>query len=184
MGDDSGRDLHLPASGTPTAAAVVLHPHPSMGGDRHHPLVVALAEDLALHGVAALRLDLVDPDLHAAAEALSPIARDLCVEVGVDRLLLLGYSWGSVVASRTSVDGLRARVLVAPPITHVELPPHPEPALVLVPANDQYGPPAEVEKAFASWPDATIEVVDGCDHFLAGAIRRITDRAVGWLTAG
>ena len=43
MGDDSGRDLHLPTDGSTTAAAIVLHPHPAMGGDRHHPLVVALA---------------------------------------------------------------------------------------------------------------------------------------------
>ena len=52
----------------------------------------------------------------------------------------------------------------------LDLPPQPEPTLVLVPAHDQYGPPDEVEAPLAAWPDATIEVVDGCDHFLAGAI--------------
>ena len=183
MHDDSDRDLHRPTNGPATAAAVVLHPHPSMGGDRHHPLVVALAEGLSAAGVAALRLDLRDPDLTAATDKLTEIAGELRIEVGVDRLILLGYSWGSVVTARASVDGLTARVLVAPPIAHVELLPQPEPALVLVPAHDQYGPPAEVEASLWAWPDTTIEVIDGCDHFLTGAIGRITDRAVGWLTA-
>ncbi|MFL6205284.1 MAG: alpha/beta hydrolase [Acidimicrobiales bacterium] len=181
MGDDSGRDLHLPARADPVAAAVVLHPHPAMGGDRHHPLVVALAAGLAEAGVAALRPDLTDPSFPAGAEALAAIALDLRAEVGVDRLFLVGYSWGSVVTALAAVDDVAARVLVAPPVTHVELAPRSEPTLVLVPAHDQYGPPDAARAAFAPWPDATVEVVDGCDHFVAGAIGRITERSVAWL---
>jgi pimeloyl-ACP methyl ester carboxylesterase len=154
-----------------------------MGGDRHHPLVVALAEGLAAAGVAALRLDLLDPDFAAASQALAETAVALRAEVDVDQLFLVGYSWGSVVTARTSVDGVTARVLIAPPISHVDLPPQLERTLVLVPAHDQYGPPDQVDDALRSWPDVTIEVVDGCDHFLTGAVGRITDRAVRWLTA-
>ena len=181
MGDDPGRDLHLPSGGDPTAVAVVLHPHPAIGGDRHHPLVVTLAERLADSGVAALRVDLNDPSFPVAAEALQAIATELRADVGVERLLLLGYSWGSVVTALADIDDVTARVLVAPPVAHVELAPRREPTLVLVPAHDQYGPPDEVERALSSWPDATIEVVDGCEHFLAGAVGRIAERAVGWL---
>ena len=182
MGDDS-RDLHLPSRGDPIAVAVVLHPHPAMGGDRHHPLTVALAEGLAGAGVAALRVDLTDPDFATSAEALATVAKELRAEVGVDRLFLLGYSWGSVVSSVAHVEDVAARVLVAPPVAHVELPPRAEPTLVLVPAHDQYGPPDLVRAAFAGWTGATVEVVEGCDHFLAGAVGRIAERAVAWLTA-
>ena len=181
MGDDSGRDLHLPGGGDPTAVAVVLHPHPAMGGDRQHPFVVALATRLADAGVAALRVDLADPSFPAGADALAAIAEELRSDVGVDRLFLLGYSWGSVVSAMADVDAVTARVLVAPPVSLVEVPPRNEPTLVLVPAHDQYGPPADARDAFASWPDATVEVVEGCDHFLAGATSRIGDRAVAWL---
>ena len=31
------------------------------------------------------------------------------------------------------------------------------------------------------WPHTTIETVEGCDHFLAGAVGRIASRAVEWL---
>ena len=184
MGDDSGRDLHLPPGGVATsAAAIVLHPHPAMGGDRHHPLMVALANGLSAAGVATLRLDLRDPSVTTAADALAREAADLRADVRVDRMLLVGYSWGSAVVAHTTLDALSARVLVAPPVAMLNLPAQTEPTLVLVPAHDQYGPPDQVQAALEGWPDATIEVVDGCDHFLAGAIGRITSRAVDWLTA-
>lgn len=44
---DSGRDIHPPEA-APVAAAAVIHPHPAMGGDGHHPLVVAIAVGLAV----------------------------------------------------------------------------------------------------------------------------------------
>jgi alpha/beta superfamily hydrolase len=184
MGDDSGHDLHRPPTGVATAAAIVLHPHPAMGGDRHHPLVVALADALSAAGVATLRLDLSDPSVPAAAAVLATEAADLRTKVGVDRLLLIGYSWGAAVVAHTAAEGLAARVLVAPPVTMLDLPPQSEPTLVLVPAHDQYGPPDDVKVALSGWPHATIEVIDGCDHFLAGAIDRITTRAAAWLTDG
>jgi alpha/beta superfamily hydrolase len=181
VGDDPGRDLHLPSGDAPTAAAVVLHPHPAMGGDRHHPLVASLAQGLAGAGLAALRVDLLDPDIPTSAAALATIAGELRDDLGIDRLLFVGYSWGSVVSALAPVEDVAARVLVAPPVAHVELPSRSEPALVLVPAHDQYGPPDAVQAALSSWPAATVEVVDGCDHFLLGAVARITTRAVEWV---
>lgn len=154
-----------------------------MGGDRHHPLVVALAERLAGAGVAVLRLDLPDPDVVGSTAALEAAMTRLAGEHGGGGRLLLGYSWGAAVTARAELPGVAARVLVAPPVTMLDVVPRPEPTLVLVPAHDQYGPPDAVEAAIASWNDATVEVVEGCDHFLAGATSRIADRAVAWLAA-
>ena len=42
---------------TPWAYAVLLHPHPDMGGDRHNNVVSALYEALPPEGVTALRFD-------------------------------------------------------------------------------------------------------------------------------
>jgi alpha/beta superfamily hydrolase len=154
-----------------------------MGGDRDHPLVVAVAEGLAAAGVVALRVDLRDPDVAASATALEERAVELLADIGVDRLFLVGYSWGSVVAALASPSGLTARVLVAPPVAMFDLPPSDDvPALLLVPAHDQYGGPDAVGEAIEGSTTATMEVVDGADHFLAGAISRIAVRAVEWLT--
>ena len=178
----SDRDLHLPA-GTPAAAAVVLHPHPGMGGDRHHPAVVAIAGGLAAAGVAALRVDLSDPDPEPSAEALQAVVDELLAEVGTERLLLAGYSWGSIVTSLVSDPRLAKRVLVAPPVSMlVPADGDGTPTLVLVPAHDQFGPPGAVRDALGGWPRTTIEVVEGADHFLAGAVQRVADRAVAFLT--
>jgi alpha/beta superfamily hydrolase len=181
----SDRDLHLPEQGEPTAVAVVLHPHPGMGGDRHHPAVVAIAQGLAAHGVAALRLDLRDPDPAPSAERLRAAATDLLADLSLERLLLVGYSWGSIVAALVDHEALRARVLVAPPVSmFVPASGDGTPTLVLVPAHDQFGPPDAVREALGSWPVTTIEVVDGADHFLAGAVQRVADRTVSWLVDG
>jgi alpha/beta superfamily hydrolase len=178
-----GRDLHLP-DGAATAAAVVLHPHPGMGGDRHHPLVVALADGLSSIGVAALRVDLADPDPEPSAAALEEVAVAHLAEVGADRLVLVGYSWGSVVSLRAHPEGLVARALVAPPVSMLAAGEGDgTPTLVQVPAHDQYGPPDAVQEAMGSWPATEIEVVEGCDHFLAGAVVRIADRTVAWTGA-
>jgi uncharacterized protein len=178
-----GHDLHLPAGSDPTAAAIVVHPHPAMGGDRHHPLVVAVAEGLASSGVAALRVDLPDPDVDASAAALDALAAGVRADIDVDRLLLVGYSWGSVVSALASPPGLAGRVLVAPPVAMFELASSDDvPALLLVPAHDQYGGPDAVATAIDGSSTATMEVVDGADHFLAGAISRIAGRTVEWLT--
>lgn len=184
MGPALDRDLHLPDDGRPVAAAVVVHPHPGMGGDRHHPLVVAVAEDLARVGLAAVRLDLRDPDPMAAVPYLTAAATELAAEVGVDRIVLIGYSWGSLVAAGAAPAGLVGRVLVAPPATMMAIDPMEDdlPALVLVPAHDQYGPPREVERLLGERTATTIEVVEGTDHFLAGAVTRIATRTAEWVS--
>ncbi|MGQ0830542.1 MAG: hypothetical protein ACT4OV_02585 [Microthrixaceae bacterium] len=181
-------DLHVPSTGTATSAAVVLHPHPAMGGDRHHPLIVAVADGLAAAGVAALRLDLHDPDIDASARAVEATAVDLLRDTGADRVVLVGYSWGSAVAALAAPAGLVARVLVAPPVSMLQrditaaLCSGEVPALLLVPAHDQYGPPVDVRAALGDAQNTTMEVVEGADHFLAGAVDRIAARAVAWIS--
>ena len=167
-----------------SAAAVVLHPHPGMGGDSRHPLVVAIADGLAAEGITAIRPDLPDPNPAPSAAALEAIAAELLAESGADRLFLVGYSWGSVVSSIAAPAQLAARVLIAPPVSMLT----PQagdglPTLVLVPEHDQYGGPAAVTEAMGDWRATTIEVIDGADHFLAGAVAQVAQRTVEWLAA-
>lgn len=165
-----------------TTAAVVLHPHPGMGGDSTHPLVTTITDRLVEGGVAAIRPDLSDPDPGQSAEALRGVVDDLVAETGADRLVLIGYSWGSVVSSMVTMPLLVARVLVAPPVGMMSLDGDDgTPTLVLVPAHDQFGGPDAVRDAMGDRDGIEIEIVDGADHFLAGAIDRIATRAVDWV---
>jgi alpha/beta superfamily hydrolase len=177
-----GSDLHRP-EGDATAVAVVLHPHPGMGGNRHHPFVVAAAEGLAVAGIAALRVDLTDPDPVASSVRLEQVAVDLAAQVGVDRIVLVGYSWGAATSARAQPAGLIRRVLVAPPVAMLDgALADAAPTLVLVPAHDQFGPPEAVRERVGGWPDTTLEVIEGCDHFLLGAVERIAARVVTYLS--
>ena len=155
-----------------------------MGGDRHHPLVVAIADGLEAQGITAVRPDLPDPNPEPSAVALEEVAAGLLAETGAERLFLVGYSWGSVVTSIATPDHVAARVLIAPPVSM--LTPREGngvPALVLVPEHDQYGGPEAVFDAMGEWPATMIETVAGADHFLAGAVSDVARRTVEWLSA-
>jgi pimeloyl-ACP methyl ester carboxylesterase len=98
--------------------------------------------------------------------------------------VLVGYSWGAAVTAMADPAALVAQVLVAPPVSLLDgtIPSGPL-TLLLVPAHDQYGPPDDVRRLVEGWPATTLEVVEGTDHFLVGAIAKIADRAVTWATS-
>lgn len=167
-----------------TLAAVVLHPHPGMGGDSTHPLVATISQRLADRGVSIATPDIDDPDFALASADLAHAASDLLAESGADGLVLVGYSWGSVVSSLVSVDGLAARVLVAPPVSMMKLGAYDGlPGLVLVPDHDEFGGPDAVAQALVGCDNLVAETVAGCDHYLVGAVDRIAARVVEWTTA-
>lgn len=149
--------------------AVVLHPHPSMGGDSSHPLVVAIAQQLRAAGVDVTTPDIREPDVAAAAAQLSAL----------DVRWLVGYSWGSVVASHATPADLAARVLIAPPASMPLGGDTSTPTLAILPERDQFGGP----DSFVAGPNVTREVVPGEDHFLWGAIDVVAARCVAWLLA-
>ena len=155
----------------PDAAAVVLHPHPGMGGDSSHPFVQTVAFLLGGLGMQVVTPDLRDPDVATSAAELTRIADG----IDADELFFVGYSWGSVVASHSSPARLVARVLVAPPGLMPLGDVSTLPTLALVPEKDQYGG--------ALLPgNVTVEVIAGADHFLWGYVDAIAQRCVDWIS--
>jgi hypothetical protein len=181
-------DLAVPPS--PRAAAVLCHPHPAYGGDRHNPVVDALFRALPGAGMAALRFDFRPGSGSAQAgggeRADVVAALDLlATEVPGVPLWLAGYSFGADVALAVDDPRHAGWVAVAPPLRFGG-PPAPaggdrRPVLVLVPEHDRYSPPERARAATAGWPVATVEVVPGADHFLAGSAGRAAAAAVAWL---
>jgi alpha/beta superfamily hydrolase len=177
-------DVHAPA-GAP-AGVVLLHPHPDMGGDRFNPVVDAVWRAAVDAGWAAVRFDFSSSDRVAAANEAA-WALDLLPSTPV--VGLVGYSFGAAIAAGLDDDRIDRWVLVAPPFgSHVpaaDLPAGADerPKLVLVPAHDQFCPPAAASTQTAAWQATTIEPVPGVDHFLAGATRAVADRVLAWLAA-
>lgn len=140
-------ELAYPARGAPRFSALLAGPHPYMGGTMRHPLICAIADDLALRGGVTLRFDYGDsrgidvaasmarfwetghaPEdagrLDAAADAAAFLSR--CTPQAAGRLVLLGYSFGCHVVWRLWLDrvvsphAIAAVVLVSPTLTRHE----------------------------------------------------------------
>jgi alpha/beta superfamily hydrolase len=184
-------DAFLPAE--PWAAAVVAHPHPQYGGDRHNVVVAALARGLYEAGVATIRFDFrgvgrsegehgggVDErlDVAAAIEVAAPFAGD-------EPLLVAGYSFGAVVALNVVDPRLTAWLAVAPAL----VPSIPEPLaaadhrpkLLLAPEHDQFATADAVAERAGTWRATTVEAIPMADHFLGAATARVAERAVSFL---
>jgi hypothetical protein len=195
--DDSTRTISLTAAdgivlaadlalaATPRAAAVLCHPHPAYGGDRHNIVVDALFRVLPAAGIAALRFDFRGAGEGGQDDVLTALDR-LAGDVPGVPLWLVGYSFGADVALGVDDARLAGWVAVAPPL-HFGTPPapaggDPRPALVLVPEHDAYSPPERTWAATEDWPTVTVEVVPMADHFLAGAAEGVAATVTAWLS--
>lgn len=178
LATDDGIAVPCSVIGEQNSWGVVLaHPHPGFGGDRHHPLVRAIGERVAMAGgwaiAPALRVDganenpPVGPlnDLQAAVSA--------CHDATGRTPMAVGYSFGAGLITYLAAEmSLRAVVLVAPPANMMRLPPPPADAVLFVGEHDTVVTP----DSLADWaPDHDRRVIAGTDHFFAGHIAPLAD---------
>ena len=167
------------------AAALLLHPHPEYGGNRHNNVIEALYRALPAAGTTAVRFDFSSAEVTVArAEALE--ALEALIESSTGAVILAGYSFGADVAATISDPRLAGWLLVAPPLRTVPIADmqagaDPRPKLILVPEHDQFSPPARTGPAVSGWRETTVEVIPGSDHFLSGATDMVVSDALGWL---
>jgi alpha/beta superfamily hydrolase len=167
------------------AGAVVCHPHPAYGGDRHNAVVDRIFRTLAGAGMTVLRFDFRPG---TEQEDIGACVEQVAGHVGPARpLWLVGYSFGADMALAVGDERVAGWVAVAPPL-HFGGPPRPgdgdgRPVLVLAAEHDQFNPPDRLVGVAAAWPDATVTVVRDADHFLAGAAGRVADAVLAWLGA-
>ena len=177
-------DLRLP-DGPSVGAVVVCHPHPQYGGNRFNIVVQELFDILPLAGHGVLRFDFrsefgggVDErlDVIAALDHLDTVpALD-----GVSRILV-GYSFGAVVALSTTDERITAIAAIAPPLAMMPVPAPRMPTLVVTPRHDQFSPPEATASIVDDWPSARMTVVESADHFLAGHTRAVGALVCDWL---
>ena len=150
------------------ASAVLLHPHPDMGGDRFNNVVSALFAALPPAGVTALRFDFSSSNVDTAvADTVSMLDA-----LPLEPRFVIGYSFGAGIAARMSDDRIAGRCLIAPP-------PWKESgdsstAYVIAAEHDQFFALDDLQ------PDA---VVTGADHFFAGRTDEVVRLVLDWLTA-
>jgi uncharacterized protein len=166
------------APGTPLTA-VLLHPHPDMGGDRFNHVIDALYHALPKGGYTAARFDFSTSDIAtASAEAAAVID-----QLGATPIALVGYSFGAGVAVHVADARLVGWLLVAPYISGAvgAVAVDPRPKLVLVAEHDQWCPPSRLGPLAADWANTTVTTLAGTDHFLVGGTDTVVDAALTWL---
>jgi uncharacterized protein len=168
-------------AGKALAAAVLLHPHPDMGGDRHNNVVDALYRDLPQAGVIAHRFDFTSSELAVAVGQTMEVAT-LAMTDGVPTFLV-GYSFGGAVAAAIDDRRVAGWFLVAPALSIVEptIGSDPRPKAVMAAEHDQFFPPAVVEQLTAGWVAVERDIISGTDHFFAGRTGAVVKRCGRWI---
>ena len=162
------------------ACAVLLHPHPDMGGDRHNNVVSALFDALPSHGVTALRFDFSSSNVDtAAAETLEAIEL-----LDGSPLFLVAYSFGGGVAATIDDARVAGWFLIAPALTMVEpsIGGDDRPKAITAAEHDRFFSPARLEAATADWDATEHSVVTGTDHMFVGRTDELAEQALDWLT--
>jgi alpha/beta superfamily hydrolase len=159
--------------GEEAIAAVVLHPHPHYGGDMHNRVVGAVCETFAERGATTLRFNFRGTGRsegqygggHGEADDSRAAIAALRENAAAPEIILAGYSFGALIASRLASDvSPRALVLISPPVATSPLPPLPAAldTLVLAGADDHIAP-ADVLSELAS-ERVRVVAVPGVDH--------------------
>ena len=165
-------------------AAIVCHPHPQYGGNRFNPVVEALFAALPAAGIAALRFDFratFDDGNGEGRDAVAALA-ELRRRVPDTMTFAAGYSFGAMITLALEDDALAAKVLIAPPLSHMDPATAPGVAtLVLTPAHDQFTPPSVARPIVDAWPEAEFGTIESVDHFLVGRAGIVAELAAGWL---
>jgi alpha/beta superfamily hydrolase len=187
--------LHTPDGDGPFPAMLVCHPHPQYGGDMHNNVVGALVRAALDNGVAALRFNFrgagesegsfaggsgEQEDVKAAFAFLKAQP-----EVDADRVTLAGYSFGAAMALLTASDtGPNTLIVVSMPTMMFDLqPPSGDfPMLMVSGDRDDYSDPATLQQVADSMGErASLEILEGVDHFWWGSDGRLIEIVSGFL---
>lgn len=187
-------EAELSAPDDAWAAVVLAHPHPEFGGDMRSIVTGALFETLPRHGVAALRFNFRGVgksggdhgggvgerlDLRAAIETMAGITEGL-------PLVVSGWSFGGDVSLAVGDPRLAGWAAVAPPLRIVDVgemvaATDERPKLIVLARHDQFRSPDDAGPIVGSWPNTTVVVVEGADHFFVGRTDRVAEAVLSWL---
>lgn len=178
------------AHGRPGAGALVLcHPHPLYGGTRHDAVIGAVWRASLDAGRTAIRFDFRREHDRGEAERLDVAAA--IAAVAPERVLLVGYSFGSFVALRVDDPAVTGWVGIAPIVAD----PDPtdrgagvdrvagvddRPTLLIAARHDQFVPIGRLREVTATWRSTTVVELPGADHFLAGHHTQVAEEVRGF----
>jgi alpha/beta superfamily hydrolase len=190
------------ADGQARATAVLCHPLPIHGGSKDHPLLWAIRNDLAAkRGVTVLAFNFRgvmgsegEFGRGQAESADVAAAVDAVLAEGPPPVVLVGWSFGSIVALRHALEDPRAGalVLIGYPLGEPRfgLPPPPDreelsgldiPVLLVSGAADQFSPAPEVRAVSRKLPQGRAEIIPDSGHFFERREREVAELVGGFV---
>lgn len=170
----------LLAQGSAEAGLVITHPHPLYGGSMQNNVVAALARAGQELGLTTLRFNFrgVGGSSGRFGDAIGErddllAAIDYLLSLGLSRVLIGGYSFGTVVASQTGYGDrpLDKPLWVAPPVGMMEIDPglvELKPGLIIRGINDAFCPDHAFERLLSGLGPVRVENLR-TDHFFGGS---------------
>lgn len=184
---------------SPTAAALVTHPHPLFGGTLHNKVVFHAMKALNSFGFPVLRFNFRGTGLsegeHAHGEGeVEDVRVALDWLAGEFRLpiMLAGFSFGAAVGLRVGCpdDRVQAVVGLGLPVGAIEgrhydyefLKSCGKPKLFVSGTRDQFAPRGKLEQLVQALPDPKkLVLVEAADHFFEGRLREMRDAIESWV---
>jgi alpha/beta superfamily hydrolase len=171
-------EARLAEASTQAALAVIAPPHPLYGGSIGNLVVRALETALQARGFATLAFNFRGTGESSGAqrgdmgEALQDFLAAARALPAPPLRVLAGYSFGSAVALRAaSLLSVSALLLVAPPLSLLDVTcvrGFSGTLRAVIGDDDEYGPHVELAELFLAAPAATLDVLEGVDHFFSG----------------
>ena len=166
----------------PWASALVLHPHPDMGGDRFNNVVSAVFDALPSCGITALRFDFSSSDLDASAR--ETVAMLDLLDDGRPRFIV-GYSFGGGIAATVDDERVAGWFLIAPALSMVDatIGLDPRPKAVVAAEHDRFFSPSRLDAATSTWMSTELSTISGADHMFVGRTDAVAESCRSWLVA-
>lgn len=161
-------------------AVIVCHPHPVQGGTMHNKVVFHAAKAFASFGWPVLRFNFrgVGGSTGSYGEGIGEQedARAALDFLQTDRVVMAGFSFGSVVGLTVGASDERVRALcgIGLPVGMAgrvpsEIQASTKPKLFVQGRLDEFGPPEAMEPWFEQVAEPKrLEWVEGADHFFTG----------------
>ena len=197
VGDISLEGLFSSPPTAPSIGAVICHPHPQYGGEMRNTVVSALTLAFQEAGLATLRFNFrgvghsggSHGEGEAEVEDVKAAVTALLTRQPVSRVVVAGYSFGSLVGLRAGAADERVGVLIGVALPAGFRDPSflltaNKPTLLISGDTDTFSPIPELRQLVEKMPDPKkLVTLAGVDHFFWGQERAAAQAAVEFVQA-
>ena len=183
----------------PHNGLVICHPHPVLGGNMDHPVIISICKIADAHGIATLRFNFRgvgsseglfsngSSEKEDAKSALNVLRR--WPNINSKQVAVAGYSFGASIL----LDGVshckeaRSLVLISPPVSAVVRSPigkDKRPKLFLSGQRDKLSPSTDLQRLLDDFPTPVqFREIPGADHTMKGHEAEVAELVVDFVSS-